>query len=182
MLSSILRTLLSCGVAVGAVGAMAGGAQADPAVQAGPAPAAAVAPASGTFDIALDAVLGVEPVRGDRCELTATSTLTLSGTVEGSAQGTSTVVIFAPCPQATSAPPGTYFDLFSFDGAFSGTVEGAAATGTISYSGVTRPGGEINNALMQLRGGVWATLRADAGSDPARPGTFVGSYEGVARP
>lgn len=182
MFTSVALTFLSFGVAVGAAAAVAGGAHAPSAVPVKPAPAAAAA-AAGTFDIALDdpASVLVEPVRGGKCELTGTSTLSLSGTLAGSAQGTSTVLIFAPCSEATIAPPGTYFDLFSFEGTFSGTVHGAVATGTIIYSGVTQPGGDINNALMKLRGGAWATLHADAGLDPERPGIFLGTYEGKAK-
>lgn len=182
MFTSVVHTFLSIGVAAGAAGAGVGAAHGPLDLPAGPAPPAAVAPASGTFDIALDpTTLQVEPVRGDKCELTGTSTLTLLGTVAGTAQGTSTVIIFAPCSAATTAPPGTYFDLFDFEGAFGGTVHGAAATGTITYSGVTRPGGDINNALMKLRGDAWATLHADAGLDPERPGIFLGAYEGKAK-
>lgn len=183
MFHSVALTFLSLGVAVGTAGAVAGGAPAPSAVPATPAPAAAAAPASGTFAIALDdptSVL-VESVRGGKCELTGASTLTLSGTLAGSTQGTSTVLIFAPCSEATNAPPGTYFDHFTFEGTFSGTVHGAAATGTLTYSGVTQPGGDINNALMKLRGGAWATLHADARPDPERPGIFLGTYEGKAK-
>lgn len=181
MFTSVALTFLSLGVAVGAV---AGGvAHAPSAAPARSAPTVAAAPARGTFAIALDDPTGVlvEPVQGGKCELTGASTLTFSGALAGSAHGTSSVLIFAPCSEATVNPPGTYFDLFSFEGTFSGTVHGAAATGTLSYSGVTRPGGDIDNALMKLRDGAWATLHADAGLDPERPGVFVGTYDGRAK-
>ena len=88
------------------------------------------------------------------------------------------MTIFAPCEEATTNPPGTYFDHFTFEGAFEGTVHGETATGTITYWGITRPGGEIDNALVKLRGGAWATLKVDAAPDA---GVFAGTYEGRAK-
>ena len=61
------------------------------------------------------------------------------------------MTIFAPCEEATTSPPGTYVDHFSFQGSADGTVHGASATGTVSYSGITRPGGEIDNALGRAK-------------------------------
>ena len=88
------------------------------------------------------------------------------------------MTIFAPCEEATTNLPGTYFDHFSFEGAFEGTVHGETATGTITYWGITRPGGEIDNALVKLRGGAWATLKVDAAPDA---GVFAGTYDGRAK-
>src|SRR5699024_5274382 len=64
-------------------------------------------PASGSFTAAVDfASLEARDVRGNKCELTVDGALTFTGSLAGVAEGTTTALIFAPCAQATTAPPG----------------------------------------------------------------------------
>lgn len=116
--------------------------------------------------------LRARDVRGNKCEFTVNGTLTFTGTVGGVAVGTTTAVIFAPCDQALATPPGTYFDVFRFEGDFSGEVLGEAADGPLSYAGQTRPGGAIDAVTILHGDGPRAVLKADA--QVARGGTYAG--------
>src|SRR5690606_2528962 len=103
----------------------------------------------GDFIATVDfASLQARDVRGNKCEFTVNGTLTFTGTVEGDAVGTTTAVIFAPCEDALAAPPGTYVDLFRFDGDFTGEVLGEPTSGSLSYAGVTRVGGVIDATVI----------------------------------
>ena len=84
-------------------------------------------------------------------------------------------MIFAPCSQATTNPPGTFFDVFRFVGTFTGTVAGAPASGPLTYAGVTQVGGHIDAAIVLDGDRAFAAVRADAIV------TVGGSYRGVAR-
>ena len=132
--------------------------------------------AAGTFTADVDfSTLTASDVRGNKCEFTVNGTLTFTGTLVGAADGTTTAVIFAPCADATTNPPGTFFDVFRFEGTFTGSVDGSPVTGPLSYAGVTRVGGVID-ALILLHGDQGrAALRADAEV------AVGGSYTGVAQ-
>ena len=114
-------------------------------------------------------------VRGNKCEFTVNGTLTFTGTLEGAATGTTTAVIFAPCSEALAAPPGTYFDVFRFEGDFSGDVLGEPADGPLSYAGQTRVGGAIDATILLGGNDARAALRADAQV------AVGGTYSGVAK-
>lgn len=127
--------------------------------------------ASGQFDALVDfSTLSLEPVAGG-CRLTVSGTLRFTGTLEGSAYGTTRALVFAPCEQVATAPPGTYADVFRFEGTFEGTVAGTPATGPLGYAGVTSPGGAIDAAIW-LGGDVPAAARATA--TVAVGGTYTG--------
>jgi hypothetical protein len=120
-------------------------------------------PAEGGFVASVDfSSLQVQDVRGNKCEFTVNGTLTFSGTLEGDAVGTTTAVIFAPCEEALAFPPGTYFDVFRFEGDFTGDVLGEPADGPLSYAGVTRVGGGIDATIILDGDEERAVLRADA--------------------
>lgn len=134
-------------------------------------------PAAGTFVAEVDfATLEARDVRGNKCEFTVNGTLVLTGTLDGSAVGTTTAVIFAPCADALANPPGTYLDIFRFEGDFSGDVLGEAVTGPFSYAGVTRVGGDIDATMVLDGDAARAVLRADAQV------AVGGTYSGVAKP
>lgn len=118
--------------------------------------------ADGAFTVGADVTFGApESVKGDKCKLTVNGTLHFTGDLEGPAVGTTTAVVFATCEEVGAAPPGTYFDVFTFKGDFDGTVFGEDTTGTLTYAGVTQAGGDIK-ARIKLRGDAWAVLRAKA--------------------
>jgi hypothetical protein len=140
---------------------------------AAPGPATA---ATGSFVADVDfASLQATDVRGNKCEFRVDGTLTFSGTLEGVATGTTTAVIFAPCADALAQPPGSFFDTFRFEGRFTGEVGGTAATGPLSYAGLTRVGGDIDARVRLNAGPVRAVLRADAQV------AVGGTYSGVAQ-
>lgn len=135
-----------------------------------------VQPAAGDFTAGVDfPTLRVREVRGNKCEFTVRGTLTFTGTLTGTAVGTTTAVIFAPCAEATTTPPGTFFDVFRFEGAFIGTVVGSPVTGDLAYAGVTRVGGAITATIILRGDRAKAVLRADARV------AVGGSYAGVAK-
>ena len=138
------------------------------------AAARAAVPASGKFDASVDlSSITLRDTGSGKCELTVNGTLTFrqDGTLVGVAQGVTTALIFAPCALVGVTPPGTYFDVFRFKGAFTGTVNGKSANGELTYAGVTSPGGAID-AVIVLRGAATAVLRANA--IVAQGGTYAG--------
>lgn len=133
--------------------------------------------AEGSFVASVDfSSLQAEDVRGNKCEFTVEGILTFAGDVTGEASGSTTAVIFAPCADALAAPPGTYFDVFRFEGSFSGDVLGVPTEGTLSYAGVTRVGGGIDATVILDGDQARAVLRADAQV------AVGGTYTGVAKP
>ncbi|SOC53757.1 hypothetical protein [Ornithinimicrobium cerasi] len=133
--------------------------------------------AEGSFVASVDfPTLQARDVRGNKCEFTVEGTLTFSGDVVGEAVGTTTAVIFAPCDDALASPPGTSFDVFRFEGVFSGEVLGDPTSGALSYAGVTRVGGAIDaTVILDGDDGARAVVRADAQV------AVGGTYSGVAR-
>ena len=145
-----------------------------------PSTTASAAPAlraAGAFaaDVDFTSLTATPRANGRHCELVVKGTLTFSGTLSGVAEGTTTAYVLAPCDAALAVPPGTFRDVFRFSGVFAGTVDGAAATGELTYAGVTRPGGDIG-ATIRLRGSASAVLRAKATV------AVGGTYTGVVKP
>lgn len=132
--------------------------------------------AAGAFTAVVDfSSLVTRDVGKSKCEFLVDGTLTFSGTLEGVASGTTTALIDAPCPEALSKPPGTFRDVFRFEGDFAGTVDGVPATGDLSYAGVTRLGGSID-ANIGLRADQ---AKAELRTVDAQIG-LGGTYRGVA--
>jgi hypothetical protein len=137
-------------------------------------PAAAAVRATGRFTVVLDlTTVALRDVGPAACLLHVDGELRFTGTVVGTASGTTQALIDAPCASVATSPPGTAGDVFGFRGSFAGTVAGEDASGTLTYTGVTRPGGSIR-AVITLRGGAtaWLHVRAVAGQG--------GTYAGVA--
>jgi hypothetical protein len=117
--------------------------------------------ASGDFAATLDFdSLRLQPV-GSRCLLTVSGTLTLAGTLLGTATGSTAAFEDAPCTDVAANPPGTFADVFRFTGTFSGTIAGRATAGALVYAGRTAPGGAID-AVMVVTGGLTGLLRVQA--------------------
>ena len=145
-----------------------------------PTATASAAPAiraDGAFDAQVDfsSLTATPRANGNHCELVVQGALIFTGTLTGTAHGTTRAYVLAPCQEVLAVPPGTYRDVFRFNGAFSGTVEGTATSGQLTYAGVTHPGGDIR-ATIRLRGSSSAVLRADAMV------AVGGAYTGVAKP
>lgn len=144
------------------------------AVVGGPPPgtAAARARAAGSFTATLDlATLTLVDVGPQGCLLSVDGVLTFTGTIDGAAPGTTNALVAAPCASVATTPPGTFADVFAFRGTFAGNVGGEPASATLTYAGVTRPGGAIR-AAMTMRGGAIAVL--DVHATVGVGGTYVG--------
>lgn len=134
-------------------------------------------PAEGAFVASVDfATLQTQDVRGNKCEFTVDGVLSFSGTIEGEATGVTTAVIFATCQEVLASPPGTYFDVFRFEGDFAGEVLGEPVTGELSYAGVTRVGGQVDATVILDGDEARAVARTDGQV------AVGGTYRGVAKP
>jgi hypothetical protein len=117
--------------------------------------------AAGSFTALVDfSTLAASDVARSKCAFQVEGTLAFTGTLDGVARGRTTALIDAPCSEALSNAPGTFRDLFRFDGDFAGTVDGAPTTGPLSYAGVTRPGGSIDAGIVLRGDSATAALRA----------------------
>lgn len=145
---------------------LAGGVLADP------ASGSPAQPAAGAFTVAVAFPTAVfQNVGRQGCRVSIDGTLTFTGTLTGMATGSLTALVLAPCSQAQTTPPGTFRDVFRFQGAFSGTVDGVPTSGALTYAGVTRAGGAID-ATVLLAGPTRAALRAEASAGVG--GTYAG--------
>jgi hypothetical protein len=143
----------------------------------GVAPAAAdgrVA-AEGDFTVGITGAPDTRPLPGGRCLARIPVTLAFTGTLVGTAPGTIRIAFAAPCEQALADRPGTYADVFTFRGRFTGTVAGEETRARLFYSGVTQPGGQVRG-VMALYGGSHGLLSVDATAGGG------GSYSGAVRP
>lgn len=132
-------------------------------------------PASGEFTAVLDPTsLQPTPVGERKCRLQVQGTLLFTGTLAGTAEGQTTALIDAPCPEVLANPPGTFSDVFRFEGVFTGDVAGVPVTDAdLDYAGVTRAGGQIDANLRLRDEGAQATLRT-TDAQVAVGGTYRG--------
>ena len=125
------------------------------------ASAARLVETSGEFEALVDfSTLTLTP-RGQNCLLQVDGQLVFSGTIEGAATGTTSALVFAPCSEAATTPPGTYPDVFRSELAFVGTVDGEPVQADLLYMGRVQPGGAIEGRLV-FSNGVAGRLNADA--------------------
>jgi hypothetical protein len=128
--------------------------------------------ASGTFAAVLDPrTITLEPV-GTRCLLTVSGTLIFSGTLQGTAPATTSAFEDASCEEVLANPPGTFADVFSSTGTFSGTVDGQPVSADLVYAGRTAAGGSIK-AVMRFTGDLTGVLHVQASVGVG------GTYRGV---
>ena len=117
--------------------------------------------ASGHFDAVVDfSTLTLTP-RGRNCLLQVSGQLLFTGTIVGTGTGQTTALVFASCAEVAVTPPGTYRDVFHFDGVFQGTIDGQPAEANLAYMGGVQPGGHIDGRLL-FANGVAGRLEADA--------------------
>ena len=116
---------------------------------------------SGHFDALVDfSTLTLTP-RGNNCLLVVGGRLVFTGTISGVATGTTTALVFAPCQDVATTPPGTYRDVFRSELTFEGTVDGEPARAKVLYQGGVEPGGQIDAHLI-FSNGIAGVLDADA--------------------
>ena len=146
---------------------LAAGGCADPMDPAGPTAPSSVAgsaqrvEASGHFDALVDfSTLTLTP-RGRNCLLVVNGQLVFTGSIEGTATGQTTALVFAPCSEVATTPPGTYRDVFRSEAVFEGTVDGVPARANLLYMGGVEPGGRIDGRLV-FSNGISGRLDADA--------------------
>jgi hypothetical protein len=126
-----------------------------------PASAARQIEASGHFDAIVDfSTLTLTP-RGRNCLLRVNGQLVFTGTIEGVATGQTTALVFAPCADVATNPPGTFRDVFKSELEFEGTVAGEPARANVLYMGRVQPGGQIAGRLV-LSKGVAGRLEVEA--------------------
>ena len=116
---------------------------------------------SGDFAAQVDfATLTLTP-RGQNCLLTVDGQLVFTGTIQGTGTGTTEALVFAPCADVATTPPGTFRDVFKSELVFEGTIDGEPATANVLYMGQVQPGGTIDGRLIFSKG-VSGRLEADA--------------------
>jgi hypothetical protein len=139
----------------------------------GAAPAASAAPpttATGGFDAIVDfSTLTLEP-RGANCLLTVDGMLVFTGTIEGTAPGTTTALVFASCEEVV-ANPGADRDVFHSSLYFTGTINGEPVEADVTYQGRSALGGAIDG-MLRFTNGAHAILDTQAQI------AVGGSYEG----
>ena len=126
-----------------------------------PSSAARRIQASGHFDAIVNfATLTLTP-RGVNCLLEVDGQLVFTGTIEGTAVGRTSALVFAPCSDVATTPPGTFRDVFKSELVFRGTVDGEPAQANLLYMGGVQPGGEIAGRLL-FSNGVAGRLEVEA--------------------
>jgi hypothetical protein len=108
--------------------------------------------ATGHYDAVVDfSTLTLTP-RGRNCLLEVDGTLFFTGTIEGTATAHTSALVFAPCADVATTPPGTYRDVFTSRAVFEGTVNGQPAHANLLYAGETEVGGAIDAHLIFSNG------------------------------
>ena len=107
---------------------------------------------SGEFAAVVDlSTLTLTP-RGRNCLLQVKGELVFTGTIQGTATGQTTALVFAPCSQVATTPPGTFRDVFKSELTFQGTIGGRPARANVLYMGGVEPDGRIDGRLIFSNG------------------------------
>jgi hypothetical protein len=117
-----------------------------------PATAAQPTQTSGTFDANVDFSTVTLTPKGENCLLTVQGQLVFHGTIEGTAKGTTSALEFGPCSVVAVNPPGTFPDVFQFDGNFVGIIAGQPVQSNVRYSGRVAVGGAIDGRFEFSKG------------------------------
>jgi hypothetical protein len=126
---------------------------------------------SGHFDAIVDfSTLTLTPT-GRNCRLTVRGQLVFSGTIQGIANGETSALVFAPCSEVASNPPGTFPDVFKSEAVFEGTIAGQPVHSNLLYMGRSEPGGHISGRFVFSRG---VEGRLDVDSQLAVGGQYQG--------
>ena len=161
------RALTALGIVIAAAGCADDGSVLGPSTSDDVRPAASngsaarQVDASGQFLAQVDFTSFTFTPRGRNCLLTVNGQLVFTGTIDGTATGTTSALVFAPCADVMAAPPGTYPDVFRSELEFRGTIDGEPATANLLYMGRVAEGGTIDGRLI-FSNGVAGRLEADA--------------------
>ena len=116
---------------------------------------------SGSFAAIVDfSTLTLTP-EGRNCLLEVEGELVFTGTIEGSGTGQTSALVFAPCSDVATTPPGTFPDVFKSELVFEGTIDGEPAEANLLYMGRVQPGGAIEGRLV-FSNGVQGRLEVEA--------------------
>ena len=127
---------------------------------------------SGHFDAIVDfSTLSLTP-RGRNCLLEVQGRLVFTGTIVGTATGTTSALVSAPCADVAVTPPGTFTDVFKSETTFEGTIDGTPVRANMLYMGGVDVGGHISGRLVFSNG---ASGRLDAEAQVAVGGEYHGS-------
>ena len=116
---------------------------------------------SGTFDAIVDFSTVTLTPKGRNCLLTVKGRLIFHGTIEGTANGQTGALEFAPCSEVAVNPPGTFPDRFKSVAVFDGTIAGQPARANLLYMGRVAVGGSIDGRFV-FSNGAAGELKADA--------------------
>lgn len=107
---------------------------------------------SGHFDAIVDFSTVTFTPRGSNCLLQVSGRLVFTGTIQGTANGRTSALEFAPCDQVEVNPPGTFEDVFKSVAVFDGTVNGQPAHSNLLYMGRVQIGGAIAGRFVFSNG------------------------------
>jgi hypothetical protein len=157
-----LSTALVASTLIGCTDAPAGRVPSAPDVALSVSPdAAQPVETSGTFDAVVDFSTVTLTPRGQNCLLTVKGHLIFHGSIEGTANGETSALEFAPCSEVAVNPPGTFPDVFKSVAVFDGTIAGQPAHSNLLYAGRVQVGGTIDGRLI-FSNGVAGELQANA--------------------
>jgi hypothetical protein len=126
---------------------------------------------SGSFDAIVDFPTITLTPKGNNCLLQVQGHIVFHGTIEGTANGVTSALEFAPCSQVAVNPPGTFPDVFKSVAVFDGTIAGQPAHANLLYMGRVQVGGAIDGRFV-FSNGVAGEL--DASAIVAVGGTYRG--------
>jgi len=116
---------------------------------------------SGSFDAIVDFSTVTLTPKGRNCLLTVKGRIVFHGSIEGTANGETSALEFAPCSEVAVNPPGTFPDEFKSVAVFDGTIAGQPAHSDLLYMGRVQVGGAIDGRFV-FSNGVAGELKADA--------------------
>jgi hypothetical protein len=127
---------------------------------------------SGHFDAIVDFSTVSFTPRGSNCLLQVSGRLVFTGTIQGTANGRTSALEFAPCSEVEVNPPGTFEDVFKSVAVFDGSINGTPAHANLLYMGRVQVGGAIAGRFVFSNG---VSGKLDVNSIVAVGGEYSGS-------
>lgn len=162
VVSSVLVALIVTGCMAGRDGAVPTAPSAALSSESSASPnAAQPVQTSGSFDAIVDFSTVTLTPKGRNCLLQVQGHLIFHGTIEGTANGQTSALEFAPCSEVAVNPPGTFPDEFKSVAVFDGTIAGQPAHSNLLYMGRVQVGGAIDGRFV-FSNGVAGEVEANA--------------------